>query len=96
MSEDKFALVPIESLRLIVDKLQEIDRKVEKLHVERELPEELTVKEAQEHLRLSRQRIYTLIYRGEMKAIQRTRNGKVTIPREEILRYRSLNLKPEY
>ena len=95
MSEDKFAIVPVENLQLITDKLREIEQKVEKLHLERELPEELTVMEAQQILRLSKQRIYNLIYLGEIKARQRTKRGKVTIPREEILRYRSRNIKPE-
>lgn len=89
----KFAVVPVEQLQNLFDKLDDIQQEIQKLHWERELPERLTIREAASILRLSPQRVYGLIYTHKIKGIQHARNGKVLISREELLRYKGRNEK---
>jgi excisionase family DNA binding protein len=93
MSETKFTLLEAQSLEKLFQKIDTIENHLQRLHYEKELPEELTINEAAATLRLSKQRLYNLIYTHELKAIQHKKNGKVRVSREEILRFKKQNIK---
>lgn len=90
---EKFVIVQLEKLDLLFGEIQAIKEAVKKLQYEKELPELLSVPEAEKELRLSKQRIYNLIYSHKLKAIQHSPNGKVLIHRDEIMRYKEQNVK---
>ena len=91
--EAKFAIVPLEKLEQLLEVMLEVKAEIAHLREEKHLPSELTIKESEQELRLSRQRIYTMIYTGDLKAVQYKKRGKVLIPRDEILHYKSRNIK---
>lgn len=93
MSEPRFAVLEVDSLNRLFQKIDSIEDQIQRLKTEKELPEELSIMEAAKELKLSKQRVYNLIYTHELKAVQYRRHGKVTIPREEIARYKQQNIK---
>lgn len=92
MLEPKFAVVEVECLRHLFQKMDSIESQIQKLN-EKDLPEEMSILEAAKELRLSKQRVYNLVYTHELKAIQHRRNGKVMVHRDEIARYKQQNVK---
>ena len=89
----QFVVVEIDTLTGIYNKLELLLAKVDRLHQEKVLPDEFTVKAAAKELGISPNRLYELIYTREIKAIQHRKKGKYTISREEILKYKSKNIK---
>ena len=86
-------MVEVESLHTLFQKIDSIENTIQRHLVEKDLPEELSINEAAKELKLSKQRVYNLVYEHQLKAIQHRRNGKVTIHRDEVARYKSQNVK---
>jgi predicted DNA-binding protein YlxM (UPF0122 family) len=93
MQTQKFAMVEIERLDALFSKMDQLETEMQMMRGEKELPPELSIKETAKELGLSEKRIYNMIYKLELKSIQRRKNGKITVARGEILRIKKVNIK---
>jgi transcriptional antiterminator len=85
--------VPAQVIYDLASKVQELTQIVLHLKQEKELPDKFTLKEAAEELNLSPYTLRNMINSGEFLCSQPKKRGKITIYREEVIRYRANNQK---
>ena len=76
-----------QQLESVLERLDRIEQLLAKLRDPPDNKNSYTLKEAAAYLRLSVSRMYSLIYDGNLKPIQRQRNSKILFTMEELNRY---------
>jgi excisionase family DNA binding protein len=85
--------VPARVIYDLVKKVDKLTSTVSHLKQEKHLPERFTIKEAAKELHISEFTLRNKIIEGEILAEQPKKRGKITIYRDEVIRYRANNQK---